>query len=80
MTALPMMHFTIVIGSLDQVTEATKLETSSSGPDYNDFDQRIVKKFFDDQYDDDQHNGERVFYSHSKMIYGTNDEQVGKNE
>lgn len=72
-----MMHFAIVIGSLDQVTEAKKIETKSSGLDYNDFDQRIIKKFFDDEYDD-QHNGERVFYSHSTNIYGTDDEQVEK--
>jgi hypothetical protein len=72
-----MMHFAIVIGSIDQVTEATKIETNSSGLDYNDFDQRMIKKFFDDKYDD-QHNGERVFYSHSMMIYGTDDEQVEK--
>ena len=73
-----MMHLAIVIGSLDQVTEATKIETNSSGLDYNDFDQRILKKFFDDGYDDDQHDEGKVFYSHSMMIYGTDDEQVEK--
>jgi hypothetical protein len=78
MTALPMMYFTILIGSLDQVTEATKIEINSSGLDYNDFDQRILNEFFDDEYDDHQHNGGRVFYSHSMMIYGTDDEQVEK--
>lgn len=78
MTALPVMHFAILIGSLDQVTEASKIETNSSGLDYDDFDQRILKKFFDDEYEDDQHKGGRVFYSHSMMIYGTDDEQVEK--
>lgn len=78
MTALPLMHFAILIGSLDQVTEASKIETNSSGLDYDDFDQRILKKFFDDEYEDDQHKGGRVFYSHSMMIYGTDDEQVEK--
>jgi hypothetical protein len=78
MTALPMIPFAIVIGSLDQVTEATKLEANSSGLDYNDFDQRIVKKFFDDEYNGDQYDGEKVFYSHSANIYGTYDEQVEK--
>lgn len=73
-----MMYFTILIGSLDQVTEATKIEINSSGLDYNDFDQRILNEFFDDEYDDHQHNGGRVFYSHSMMIYGTDDEQVEK--
>jgi hypothetical protein len=78
MIALPMMHLAIVIGSLDQVTEAMKIETDSSGLDYNDFDQRILKKFFDDEYEDDQHNGGRVYYAHSVMIYRTDDEQVEK--
>jgi hypothetical protein len=78
MTALPMIHYAIVLGSLDQVTEALKIETNSSGPDYKDFDQRIVKKFFDDEYHGNQHDGERVFYSHSANIYGTYEERVEK--
>jgi hypothetical protein len=78
MTALPMMHSAFIIGSLDQVTEATKIETNSSGLDYDDFDQRILNEFFEDEYEDDQHKGGRVFYSHSMMTYGTDDEQVEK--
>jgi len=77
-----MVHFTIVLTLLNQVpetAEATTIETNSAGFDYNDFDQRILEKFFDDEYDKHEHDG-RVFYSHSKMKYGTDDEKAEKEQ
>jgi hypothetical protein len=83
MTALPMIYSTIVLTLVNQVSEtaeATTIEINCTGFDYNDFDQRILKKFFDDEDDKDEYDGGRVFYSHSIMKYGTNDEEVEKEQ
>ncbi len=76
--SLPVLYLISVIPLLNQVTEATTIETDYTGLDYDDFDQRKLEKFFDDEYDEDNHDKGRVFYSHSMMVYGTDDEQVEK--
>lgn len=76
--ALAMISLTVVTTLLNQVTEATTTQTNSAGFDYNDFDQGILRMFFDDEYEEDQHHVGRVYYSHSMMMYGTNDKQIEK--
>jgi hypothetical protein len=77
MTSLSIIYFTIVI-ALNQVTDATTIETKSARIKYNDFDQRIIEKFFDVEYNEDEHDEKRVFYSHSMMMYGTDNEKTEK--
>jgi hypothetical protein len=77
-----MVYFTIFLTLLNQIpetAEGTSIETNSTGFDYNDFDQRILKKFFDVEYDKDKDDG-RVFYSHSMMKYGNDDEKIEKEQ
>jgi hypothetical protein len=81
-TALPMVYFTIFLTLLNQIpetAEGTSIKTNSAGFNYNDFDHRILAKFFNDEYDKDEDDG-RVFYSHSMMKYGTDDEIVEKEQ
>jgi len=73
-----MIYLTIIIALLNQVTEATTIETKSARINYNDFDQRILEKFFDLEYNEDEHDEKRVFYSHSMMMYGTGNEKTEK--
>jgi hypothetical protein len=68
----------VVTTLLNQVTEATLIETEYSGLDYDDFDQQKLERFFDDEYNKNDHDKGRVFYSHSVMVYDTDDEQVQK--
>lgn len=78
MISLPIFYLIFVTTLLNQVTEATTTETDYVGLDYDDFDQRKLEKFFDEEYDKDDHDKGRVFYSHSMMVYGTDDEQIEK--
>jgi hypothetical protein len=73
-----MISLTVITILLNQGTEATSIETDYSSLDYDDFDQRKLEKFFDDEYDKDDHVKGRVFYSHSMMVYDTDDEQIEK--
>lgn len=74
------VSFLIVITTLvNQVTEATTVETDYFEMDYDDFDQRKLEKFFDDEYDEDHDMG-RVFYSHSMMIYDSTKEKAQKEQ
>jgi hypothetical protein len=78
MISLPIFYLIFVTTLLNQVTEATTIETDYVGLDYDDFNQRKLDKFFDDEYDKDDHDKGRIFYSHSMIVYGTDDEQVEK--
>jgi len=73
-----MISLSVITTLLNQGTEATSIETDYSSLDYDDFDQRKLERLFDDEYDEDDHAKGRVFYSHSMMVYGTDDEQVEK--
>lgn len=82
---IPLMTMTLAITCLiilmillTQVTEASTIQTKSIEPEYSDFDQQIVEKFFDDEYKKGKHNGGRVYYAHSMMMYGTEDKQIKK--
>lgn len=70
----------IICGSslLNHVTEASTIETDYLGLDYSDFDQRLLQRFFDDEYHKNNHDSGRVFYSHSMMNYGTDEEKKEK--
>ena len=63
---------------LVRVTQASTEEADSVGLDYSDFNQRILQRFFDDEYEGDDHANGRVFYSHSMMVYGTEEEKKEK--
>ena len=78
MISLPIFYLIFITTLLNQVSEATTIETDQVGLDYDDFNQRKLEKFFDDEYDKDDHGKGRIFYSHSMMVYGTDDEQVEK--
>jgi hypothetical protein len=68
--------FPVIMLLLYQVTEATIIQSSSKGFEYNDLDQRILGKFFDNEYEEGKHHEGRVYYSHSMMMYGKNDKVV----
>lgn len=76
--ALPIIHLFSILPILNPLTEASsRIENDYAGLDYSDFDQRIFQRFFDDEYEENHHSG-RVFYSHSMMVYGTEDEDNEK--
>ena len=73
------MMFAITITSLlCSVAESMIIEENNYRPDLDAFDEEILEDFFDDEYDDDDHNKGRVFYSHSMMMYGTQAETIEK--
>lgn len=73
------MYLAIITSLLNQVAEATITElTNYRGFNSDDFNQQILRHFFDDEYDSDDHNKGRVFYSHSIMTYETQTERVEK--
>jgi len=77
--SIMMMYFAIIASSLNLVAEATRTElTKYRVFDFDDFNQQILRHFFDDEYDSDVHNKGRVFYSHSTRTYGTQEERVAK--
>lgn len=76
--ALAITCLTLVTILLNPVTEATSIQTNSARFDYNDFDQRILAKFFDDEYEEGEHDGGRVYYSHSMTMYGSEDSEIEK--
>ena len=74
-----MMYLAINASLLNQVAEATMMElTNYTGLNFDDFNQKILRHFFDDEYDSDDHSKGRVFYSHSIRTYGTETERVEK--
>jgi hypothetical protein len=74
------MMFLLITSSLNLVAEATTTEelTKYRVFDSDDFNQQILRHFFDDEYDSDDHKKGRVFYSHSTRVYGTQEERVPK--
>lgn len=74
-----MMYLTIITSLSNHVAEATITELSSyRGFNPDDFNHKILRNFFDDEYDRDDHNKGRVLYSHSIMTYGTKTERAEK--
>jgi hypothetical protein len=74
-----MMYLAIITSLPNHVAEATITELSSyRGFNPDDFNHKILRHFFDDEYDRDDHDKGRVFYSHSIMTYGTKTERVEK--
>jgi hypothetical protein len=72
--------FLLITSSLNLVAEATRTEelTKYRVFDSDDFNQQILRHFFDDEYNSDVDNKGRVFYSHSTRTYGTQEEHVAK--
>jgi hypothetical protein len=73
---LPLFYFIYVTVLTNQTLGAAPL-----GPDYsslNIFDNRKLDKFFDDEFNGNLRDKGRVFYSHSMMIYGSDDEKSDK--
>jgi hypothetical protein len=74
-----MMYLAINTSLLNQVAESTMMElTNYKGLNNDDFNQNILRHFFDDEYDKNDHSKGRVFYSHSLMSYGTETERREK--
>jgi hypothetical protein len=78
--SIMMMNYAIITSSLNLVAEATTTEelTKYRVFDSDDFNQQILRHFFDDEYDSNDDNKGRVFCSHSTRIYGTEEERVAK--
>jgi hypothetical protein len=74
-----MTYLGINASLVNQVAEATKMElTNYTRFDFDDFNQKIFRHFFDDEYDKDDHSKGRVFYSHSIRTYETETEGTEK--
>jgi hypothetical protein len=74
-----MMYLAINASLLNQVAEATLNEyTNYTGLNFDDFNKKILRNFFDDEYDSDDHSKGRVYYSHSIRTYGTDTERDEK--
>ena len=79
MPALTMIYLVINTSLLNQVAEATRMElTNYTGLNFDDFNQKILRHFIDDEYDSDDHSKGRVYYSHSIRTYGAETESVEK--
>lgn len=74
-----MMYLAINTSLLNPLAEGVMTELNDYGSlDYDDFNQKVLRHFFDDEYDSEDNPKGRVFYSHSIMIYGTASERYEK--